>query len=88
MNALVFIAGNVLIALFFLKTRTALHHAVYHSQELVGFLLDAGAGIDVRDEDSMTPMLRAAKAAMWDMVRYLLTRGADINALVNVSVSL
>lgn len=49
--------------------------------DIVKFLLEVhDADIEQRDLDMMTPLLTAAEAAHWDIVRYLLDRGADITA--------
>ena len=44
--------------------------------DIVKFLLEVhDADIEQRDLDTMTPLLTAAEAAHWDIVRYLLDRG-------------
>jgi ankyrin repeat protein len=40
----------------------------------------AGAGLDARDDQDMTPLMRAAEKGYSDIVRILLNAGADISA--------
>lgn len=41
------------------------------------FLVDNGAKIDIRNQYGQTPILLAAVCDRWDMVKYLLSKGAD-----------
>jgi Raf kinase inhibitor-like YbhB/YbcL family protein len=43
-------------------------------------LIAGGADVNVKDKDGVTPLMRAASAGRADMVRLLLTTGADANA--------
>lgn len=66
--------------------RAPLHDAVLRPKlELAGFLLDHGASIDVRDaEQGLTPLqltIKEATKTSFAAARWLLERGADVNAL-------
>lgn len=66
--------------------RAPLHDAVLRPKlELAGFLLEHGASIDVRDaENGLTPLqltIKEATKTSFAAARWLLERGADVNAL-------
>jgi len=48
--------------------------------EIVQLLLDAGAHVDVRDEDDSTPLYIACRNGRSDIARLLIEAGADVNA--------
>ena len=49
--------------------------------EILAALLDAGANIEFRNGDARTPLLQAITAGKTETVSFLLSRGADINAV-------
>jgi ankyrin repeat protein len=46
-------------------------------------LLDAGADVNAKDEDGLTPLHRAALAGHKEIVELLITKGAEVNAKDN-----
>lgn len=57
---------------------TALHAAVSSNQlEIVGWLLDAGADVNARQQMDYTPLMGAAANARIEILDLLLTHGAD-----------
>eukprot|EP00903_Cladosiphon_okamuranus_P020544 g18857.t1 len=54
--------------------------SVEKGKDIVDLLVDVGANIEARDEDSMTPLSRAASDVNIGAVRALVTHGAEINA--------
>lgn len=61
--------------------KTALHYAARDGHlSTVRLLLDAGAAIDDRDPNDITPLLYAASNDRVDVARLLIARGADVNA--------
>lgn len=61
---------------------TPLHDAAVGGQsEIVAMLLERGAEIDARDQDSgATPLYNAASWGKLDAVKLLIEKGADVNA--------
>ena len=60
------------------KRCTALHMAARRGNvEVIGALLDAGAGIEVRDSMGETPLRRAVNCNQVEAAKLLLARGAD-----------
>ena len=58
---------------------TPLHHAALAVRPIVAALLcDAGAPLDVANRDGLTPLGIACVNANWDLVRFLLERGAKV----------
>lgn len=56
----------------------AIHHAAKSGNEgIVSILLEDGARLDDTDDKERTPLVLAAEAGQADMVKVLLTRGAD-----------
>ena len=56
---------------------TPLHFAALSMKPIVAALLcDAGACLDSVNREGQTPLARASKAANWELVRFLLERGA------------
>ena len=56
---------------------TPLHFAALSTKPIVAALLcDAGACLDSVNREGQTPLARASQAANWDLVRFLLERGA------------
>ncbi|NTX11353.1 ankyrin repeat domain-containing protein [Myxococcus sp. CA056] len=51
------------------------------SAVLLSELLDAGAPLDARDEEQLTPLHRAAARGVSSVIELLLARGAELNAL-------
>jgi ankyrin repeat protein len=45
---------------------------------VVEILLEAGAGIDVADEEGITPLMEAVTVRSENLVRFLLAHGADV----------
>jgi ankyrin repeat protein len=70
--------------------RTPLHQCAYNlsarqtndgaMNRIATLLLDAGAGIEAKDNLNFTPLIAAAGQGNADMVRLLLERGADVHA--------
>jgi ankyrin repeat protein len=65
---------------------TPLHDAALSGQrQIVEMLLERGAEIDARDQDSgATPLYNAASWGKLDVVRLLMEKGADINVRTKV----
>ena len=63
---------------------TAAHYAVLHYgstvREILEALFAAGAAVDEEMNDGTTPLMRAAAAANVDALRFLVERGANVNA--------
>jgi len=45
----------------------------------------AGADVELKDDDGMTPLHHAARAAQSAIVKLLVDKGANVNAIDNVS---
>ena len=61
---------------------SVLHYAaIYNSAELIDFLCDAGADVNVTDGDGCTPLHWAAVEKNEEAVRRLLRHGADVHRL-------
>ncbi len=57
---------------------TPLHHAALCADAgVAAILVDAGAAMEVRNREQVTPLARAAGAANWPLVRFLLEHGAQ-----------
>jgi ankyrin repeat protein len=64
-----------------LEGNTPLHHAARSSDPGVAALLrDAAAELEVRNEDGLTPLGVACAAGNWRLARFLLERGAVVQA--------
>src|SRR5512143_1756482 len=50
-------------------------------------LLSEGADVNGKDEDGVTPLMRAASAGRGDMVALMLASGADVHAKTSGGVS-
>jgi|GEM_PF-6461478 len=62
---------------------TAVHFAAWDGKdEILAFLLEAGAKADVVGEDGYTPLLLAAASGHLDCVEILVENGADVNRRV------
>ena len=60
---------------------TSLHYAARHNHvEVARLLLQAGAPIDAREANDITPLLMAISNDNIEAAHYLLGRGADVNA--------
>lgn len=58
-----------------------LHRAVERGhQEIIEFLLDIGADVNIRDETESTPLITAACRGNREIANMLIAKGADINA--------
>lgn len=51
--------------------------------ETVKVLLEAGLDIEITNPQSQTPLIAAAEVGAFDVVEFLLKKGADVNALTN-----
>ncbi len=61
-----------------------LHYAVYYGNfDMVGFLIDKGANIEIRSKEGKTPLHLAVEEAKQNIINLLLDRGADIEAKNN-----
>ncbi|MCA7010493.1 ankyrin repeat domain-containing protein [Wolbachia endosymbiont of Tribolium confusum] len=61
-----------------------LHYAVYYGNlDMVSFLIDKGAKIEIRSKEGKTPLHLAVEEAKQNMINLLLDRGADIEAKNN-----
>lgn len=59
---------------------TALNWGAYRGNaEMIEYLLDRGAGIDVQDESGRTALITAADSGNTEAVRILIKRGADMH---------
>jgi len=59
----------------------ALHSGVAgRSVEVVDALLEAGAGLEARQQDGFTPLMGAAAGGVTEIVERLIAAGADVNA--------
>ncbi len=72
--------GNGLTPIFFACGRHFRLLGNLSSPENVAILIDAGAGLEVRDCDGYTPILTAANEAHFDLVYMLIHAGADHRA--------
>lgn len=68
---------------------TLMHHAVWEgNRKLVSQLLDAaGCPLDIRAKDGQTPLMVAVARGKLDLMKLLLDRGADIEAVREDKVS-
>ncbi|WP_419198621.1 ankyrin repeat domain-containing protein [Wolbachia endosymbiont of Rhagoletis cingulata] len=61
-----------------------LHYAVHYSNfDMVSFLIDKGANIEIRSKEGKTPLHLAVEEAKQNIINLLLDRGADIEAKNN-----
>ncbi|WP_264707971.1 ankyrin repeat domain-containing protein [Wolbachia endosymbiont (group B) of Agriphila straminella] len=61
-----------------------LHYAVHYSNfDMVSFLVDKGANIEIRSKEGQTPLHLAVEEAKQNIINLLLDRGADIEAKNN-----
>ncbi|WP_338405958.1 ankyrin repeat domain-containing protein [Wolbachia endosymbiont (group A) of Longitarsus flavicornis] len=61
-----------------------LHYAVYYGNpDMVSFLIDKGANIEIRSKEGKTPLHLAVEEAKQNVINLLLDRGADIEAKNN-----
>ncbi|MCM1002429.1 ankyrin repeat domain-containing protein, partial [Wolbachia pipientis] len=61
-----------------------LHYAVhYGNPDMVSFLIDKGASIEIRSKEGKTPLHLAVEEAKQNVINLLLDRGADIEAKNN-----
>lgn len=60
--------------------RTALFHAIYKKNyEIVPFLIDLGADVNIQTDSGMTPLMLACRQEAPDIVQFLIEKGADVN---------
>lgn len=60
----------------------ALHYAAqYRAYRTIPILIGLGADIDLRDDEGRTPLMRAAKSGIAEMVTLLLKHGAEKGAV-------
>jgi ankyrin repeat protein len=67
--------------------QTPLHQAALEARsgvEVSKLLLDAGAEMEIHDKDGFTALIAAAASGNTDLVRLLVTRGANVNATNDV----
>ena len=62
------------------KTKMLAVAGAYHSTEAAMALLDGGANPNVADHSGQTPLHMAAQAGSLDLVKKLISKGADLNA--------
>jgi ankyrin repeat protein len=63
---------------------TSLHKAVFHSHEgIAEILLSSGASVSEQDKFGNTPLCIAVREGKLEMVRLLVSHGADVNAHYN-----
>lgn len=61
---------------------TPLHHACYNGHlDIVEVLVKAGAAVNAPAIGDATPLMRAIEACRLDMVYFLITAGADVQAI-------
>ncbi len=66
------------------RAATAIGEAVrWGRADLVEGLLSAGLAVDERNEFGFTPLMLAASGGQTDVVRLLIERGADVNAVAS-----
>src|SRR2546421_143626 len=63
-----------------LKSTPAHFAAMAGEKEMLRMLLDAGVNVDLRALDDTTPLLSAATLDHADTIKFLLSKGADVNA--------
>lgn len=60
---------------------TPLHHACYNGHlDITELLVKAGAAVNAPAIGNATPLMRAIEACRLDMVYFLITAGADVQA--------
>ncbi len=70
--------------LIFTKHSTALHIAAEAcDRAIAGALLDAGAGLEIKDGMNSTPLMAAIKNGCTPVAELLIERGADVHAEMN-----
>ncbi|WP_264686539.1 ankyrin repeat domain-containing protein [Wolbachia endosymbiont (group B) of Rhopobota naevana] len=61
-----------------------LHYAVHYGNlDMVSFLVDKGANVEIRSKEGKTPLYLAVEEAKQNIINLLLDRGADIEAKNN-----
>jgi KN motif and ankyrin repeat domain-containing protein len=82
------IFGNIFILCAFQAGQTALMLAVSHGKlDLAQMLIDAGADVNVQDEDGSTALMCASEHGHIDIVKLLLAQpDCDVTLTDNVSI--
>lgn len=63
------------------KNKSLLHYAAEANElEIAKYLVESGIEVDVLDDDGETPLFSAAASGEADVLRYLLSKGANPNA--------
>lgn len=66
------------------NSRLLIHWAALGGNEnLVDFLLNSGSSVDPKDDTNCTPLILAASAGRYEVVKLLASRGADVNHKTN-----
>jgi len=61
-----------------------LHYAVHYGNlDMVSFLIDKGANVEIKSKEGKTPLHLAVEEAKQNIINLLLDRGADIEAKNN-----
>ncbi|RWS30202.1 myotrophin-like protein [Leptotrombidium deliense] len=62
-----------------IEGRTPLHYAAdYGQKEIIRYLIDKGANVNVVDKHGISPLLAAIWEGHTDCIKYMIEKGADV----------